>query len=62
MIDESSTLPFARTNPATTGRKWGWGVTELDGLTSVKFDPPVLDFSEKTICMQWSAVVCALGV
>lgn len=31
-------------------------VNDVDGLHSVKFDPPILNFSEKPICMQWANV------
>lgn len=56
-IEDAGNLPYSKTNPSETGEVCFWGVIEVDGLTSIKFEPAVLDFYEKTVCMQWPAVI-----
>ena len=58
-IDDAGNLPYSKTNPSETGEVCFGEVIEVDGLTSVKFEPAVLEFYEKTVCMQWPAVIAA---
>ena len=60
VVDVESEVPFGESILDNGGSLCFTILNSLDGLHSVKFDPPILDLSEKSICMQWASVFLSL--
>lgn len=56
IVDLESEVPFGDPLSESSGILIVVMVNLVDGLHSVKFDPPILNFSEKPVCMQWANV------
>ena len=56
VVDVESEVPFGESILDNGGSLYLPLPYPVDGLHSVKFDPPVLDMSEKSICIQWASV------
>lgn len=60
VVDVESEVPFGEPFMDGGGSLYLALFYDLDGLHSIKFDPPVLDMSEKSICIQWASVFLSL--